>query len=104
MKINCNVENCSHNKSNTCYANLVNINGAGAKKDCDTCCSAFLDKKTYSTLTNNTNSSCECDALNCNVNNCTHNCNSTCMLDSISVNGSAVNLYSETNCSSFEKK
>ena len=26
-KINCNVSNCSHNKSNNCYYNIVNITG-----------------------------------------------------------------------------
>ena len=104
MKISCTVDNCSHNKSHTCFANIVKINGAGAKKDCDTCCSSFLDNKIYSSLTNNTNSSGECDSLSCNVTNCTYNCDSVCQLDSISVNGKDVNLYSETNCSSFEKK
>ena len=30
-KINCNVTNCSHNKSSVCYSNIVNIKGGQAK-------------------------------------------------------------------------
>lgn len=104
-KINCNVTNCSHNQSSVCYSNRVDVNGSGAKKDDDTCCGSFLDEKNYGNLTNNTNSSSQCDALICNVKNCTHNCNSTCDLDSITIDSnSPVNLYSETNCKNFEPK
>ncbi len=35
-KINCSVSNCSHNKSNICYSNIVNITGGSAKESCST--------------------------------------------------------------------
>ena len=53
-KINCNVTNCSHNKSSVCYSNIVNIKGGQAKEACHTACGNFLDMKDYSNLTNNT--------------------------------------------------
>ena len=31
IKINCAVENCSHNNCGTCYANRINVEGNGAK-------------------------------------------------------------------------
>ncbi|MGL5694091.1 MAG: DUF1540 domain-containing protein [Peptostreptococcaceae bacterium] len=103
-KINCNVENCSHNCSGTCYSNRVNVGGKGAKSTCDTCCGSFLDKKNYSTLTNNSNSGGSCDCLVCEVLNCGYNDNKLCKANSISISGKDVNLYSETSCETFKLK
>lgn len=103
-KINCSVNNCSHNSSNTCYADRVNISGHGSKCSENTCCASFLDEKLYGNLTNNVNpftSSTNCDVLVCGVETCKYNSNHLCSLDSIDVGGSFVNLYSETSCNSF---
>lgn len=103
-KINCDVNNCSHNKSGVCFSNRVDIGGMTSNSSCNTCCGSFLDKKLYSDLTNNTNCSGSCDCLVCKVTNCSHNENSLCNLSSINVSGSNVNIYTETNCESFESK
>ncbi len=98
----CSVENCSHNKSRTCYAARVDINGRGSQSDSDTCCSSFLDKRNYSDLTNSTNGGEECHCLICKVNSCVYNKNNLCQLDCINVTGiNNVQLYTETNCLSF---
>ncbi len=102
FEINCSVDNCAHNKQGTCFANKVNIGGANATCDCDTCCSAFLDVKNYGVLTSNTNGSACCDALICKVSNCIHNENTLCNLSSINVAGDDVKVYTETSCKSFE--
>lgn len=104
-KINCSVTNCSHNNENTCYANVINVGGKSAKKDCDTCCASFLDVKLYTGLTSNINEEgTECTAITCNVGTCTYNSNNLCNADSIDVSGKNVNLYLETNCSTFKTK
>lgn len=103
-KINCSVSNCSHNKSNTCYSNIVNIGGGCASKSCTTCCGNFLDSKNYATLTNNTNSNGPCDALVCSVESCLYNSNKSCTAENIDVLGNNVKIYSETNCSTFKQK
>lgn len=103
-KINCTVDNCSHNKSNSCFSNRVNIGGKTANSECDTCCGSFLDKKLYSDLTNNSNGEGSCDCLVCKVDSCAHNSNNLCNLNSINVSGENVKIYSETNCSSFNLK
>lgn len=103
-KINCTVSNCSHNKSNTCYSNIVNIGGGCANEVDTTCCGNFLDCKGYSNLTNNTNSNGPCDALVCSVENCLYNCNKYCKAENINVMGNNVKIYSETNCSTFKHK
>ncbi|MBZ9632907.1 DUF1540 domain-containing protein [Clostridium sp. FP1] len=104
-RINCSVSNCSHNDENTCFANIINVGGKSAKKDCDTSCASFLDSKIYSDLTNNINENGnQCSAITCNVGTCTYNSNDLCNAKSIDVNGNNVNLYLETNCSTFKTK
>lgn len=102
-KINCSVTSCSHNNENTCFANVINVGGKSAKKDSDTCCASFLDSRVYSDLTNNIKEKGnECDAITCNVGTCTYNSNNLCNADSIDVRGKNVNLYSETDCTTFK--
>ncbi|OOM77804.1 DUF1540 domain-containing protein [Clostridium sp. BL-8] len=103
-KISCDVTNCSHNKSGLCYSNRVDIGGMSASTERGTCCGSFLNEAHYSNLTDNTNSSGQCDSLTCNVQSCTHNYNKLCELSSISVSGYGSQLYSETRCSSFDSK
>lgn len=104
QRINCDVTNCSHNESGICYSNRVDIGGVSASSARGTCCGSFLNQFLYSTLTNNTNSKGQCDALTCDVETCTHNCNKLCDLNSISISGEGVQIYSQTRCSSFENK
>ncbi|MBU3176860.1 DUF1540 domain-containing protein [Clostridium estertheticum] len=104
-KINCGVLNCSHNDENICYANIINVGGKNARKDSDTCCATFLDSIVYSDLTNIVHSNSNgCDVISCNVGTCIYNSNELCSAKSIEVNGENVNLYSETDCLTFETK
>lgn len=104
QKINCDVTNCSHNKSGVCFSNRVDIGGLNASTDCGTCCGSFLNKALYSDLTSNTNSQGECDCLICKVESCAHNNNTLCNLQSINVCGSQSQIYAETKCGSFDPK
>lgn len=104
QRINCDVTNCSHNKTGICYSNRVDIGGVSASTERGTCCGSFLNKSLYSYLTNNTNSRGQCDSLTCNVESCVHNYNRLCDLNSINVSGDGVQIYSETKCSSFDDK
>ncbi|WP_238915933.1 DUF1540 domain-containing protein [Clostridium sp. YIM B02555] len=103
-RINCNVSNCSHNKTGICYSNRVDIGGMSANSTQGTCCGSFLHEYHYSQLTNNTNSQGQCDALTCNVESCIHNSNRLCGLESVYVSGNGAQIYSETRCSSFDSK
>ncbi|WP_425059929.1 hypothetical protein SCACP_05570 [Sporomusa carbonis] len=100
-KIDCQVTNCSHNKSGVCYANCVDIVGSSAKKDYDTACGSYLNRLHYSELTNNVLSSGSCDCLKCTVETCTFNSNNLCTLDNIQVSGKNAEYHTQTECSSF---
>ena len=103
-RINCTVSNCSHNGSNICYADRINVGGNGAESSSSTCCASFLDRTNYGNLTNNLSRSAQCDSLVCNVFTCTHNENNLCGLNTITIDGSLVNIYSETSCSNFSPR
>jgi hypothetical protein len=100
-KINCAVEQCSHNKQGVCYANCVDIVGSSAIDDFDTACGAFLNKLHYSELTNNTLGHGACNCLTCSVETCVFNENNLCALHDIEVTGRAAE-YTQTQCSSFK--
>ena len=106
--IKCTVTNCSHNKSETCYADRINIGGSCSKESCDTCCGSFLNKALYSDLTNASisNSSMNnepCDCIVCSVKTCKFYDNSLCSLQNINVGSDkGVQIYTEANCESFE--
>ncbi|MGN0145007.1 MAG: DUF1540 domain-containing protein [Clostridium sp.] len=104
QRINCDVNNCSHNNSGVCYSNVVDIGGKNACTDCGTCCGSFLNKSSYGDLTSNTNNSGACDCLVCTVESCRHNSNKLCDLQSINVSGSNSEIYTETSCKSFESE
>ncbi|CEN97183.1 DUF1540 domain-containing protein [Paraclostridium sordellii] len=105
-KINCSVDNCSHNNKEICYANRIDIQGNKATSIEHTACASFLDNSVYSTLTNNTNDNGACSCLCCKVRTCNYNENNLCTLESIKVSpdNKKPNIYSETSCSSFECK
>ena len=101
-KINCNANNCSHNSNGVCYANRINVGGQGATEACETCCGSFLDKKHYSTLTNNTNADGPCDCIVCTAEKCTYNDNKLCTAETIQVSGNDAKIYTEAICSTFK--
>ena len=103
-KINCNIENCSHNSTGICYANRINVGGKGATDAYETCCGSFLDKRHYSTLTNNTYAEGPCDCIVCTAEHCVYNDNKLCNADSIQVDGNNVNLYTDAKCFTFKSR
>lgn len=103
--VRCSVSSCSYYKSNKCFAEVVNIGGKGACDECSTCCGSFLNKALYSNLAEFTSMRGQTAEVTCSANTCTYNENGYCALDSIDVGGDAnANIYTETNCQSFEKK
>lgn len=103
-RILCGVDNCSHNNSGTCYADRINIGGKSSSSVAETCCGSFLNRALYSDLTNNVSSGGSCDCLICHVKSCEHYDNSLCTLESIEVGGKNPQIYTETNCKSFNHK
>lgn len=105
--VGCNVNNCSYNNSDVCYANKISVTGKKARTSNNTSCSSFLNEANYSNLTNSTLDQGQCNALGCNVKTCFYNVVGTvCSLNNIAItsNVDRANLSSETYCNSFKCK
>lgn len=103
QKVNCSVDNCSYNDNNLCYSSRINIGGLGAQKLEDTCCGTFLDKFSYSDLTQEIQNLSIEKKLFCKVDTCEHNSHHCCTLDNINISGTTdTKIYTETNCLSFQ--
>lgn len=104
-RINCSVENCSYNQQECCCASIVNIGGKGAKQSCDTCCGTFLNRLGYSNLAQYTENRGGIDAILCRVDTCVYHESEHCTLNEIQVGSKEeVDIYTETDCLSFQKK
>lgn len=102
QQINCDANNCAHNKGGICYSGMVNIGTMNVSSESKTCCDTFSNRSLYRGLTNNANCDSQCNSLACEVQNCIHNANTQCNLQSINVSGSSSRTYSQTKCDSFE--
>lgn len=103
--VNCKVPTCSYFKNNKCYAGIINISGKTAKNEAATCCGSFLNKSVYSNLSEFTSKRGETDEILCNVDTCKHHHRKSCTLNQVEVGGVGNTLiYTETDCTNFEKK
>lgn len=104
-KISCGVVSCSYNQSQECNANVIQIGGKGANECQQTCCGTFLNSDSYSNLAQYTSNRGGVEKILCRVDTCVYNGDNQCTLSEINV-GSAerVDVYSETECQSFQKK
>ena len=103
--ISCSVESCSYNKNHECNARVIQVGGKGAEECKQTCCGTYLNCANYSNLAQYTDNRETVEAILCRVDTCVHYGDDHCMLDSIEVGCSErVDVYTETECDSFEKK
>ena len=103
--ISCSVVSCSYNQGQRCNANVIQVGGKGAQTCQQTCCGTYLDSANYSNLAQYTNNRETVEAILCRADTCVYYENEHCKLDSIQVGCSErVNIYTETECQSFEKK
>lgn len=103
--INCSVETCSYNKEHICCASVVNVGGKGSRTTEGTCCGTFLNRLGYSNLAEYTEERGSTDAILCRVETCAYHKNEHCTLDEIEVGSlKEAEVYTETDCLSFEKK
>ncbi len=105
-KIHCGVDTCSYNQNKVCCASLINVGGKGATTNQATCCGSFLNRSGYSNLAQYTENRGDTDAILCQVDTCKYHSNDHCSLNEIQVdacNGNA-EIYTETDCMSFEQK
>ena len=103
--IRCSVESCSYNKYQECNARVIQVGGKGAQECKQTCCGTYLNCGVYSNLAEYTEARDNVEAILCRVDTCVHYGNDHCTLDCIQVGcGERVDIYTETECQSFERQ
>ncbi|MBE6022207.1 MAG: DUF1540 domain-containing protein [Cellulosilyticum sp.] len=103
--ISCNVVSCSYNQDKSCNARVIQVGGKGAQESSQTCCGTFLDSANYSNLAQYTDNRETVEAILCRVDTCVYYRDDHCKLDHIQVGCSErVDVYTETECDSFQKK
>ena len=104
-KINCSVESCSYNQEHECHAHVIQVGGKGAQDYKQTCCGTYLNCASYSNLAQYTSNRGEVEEILCRVDTCAYYGNDHCTLQGINVGCSeCVDVYTETECQSFERK
>lgn len=103
--ISCSVVSCSYNKDHECNAHAVQIGGKGACDYKQTCCGTYLNSASYSNLAQYTENREDVETILCRVDTCAYYGDDHCTLDRIEVGSSErVDIYTETECQSFQKK
>lgn len=103
--ISCSVETCSYNKDHECNARVIQVGGKGAQECSQTCCGTYLNCGVYSNLAQYTEARETVEEILCRVDTCVHYNQDHCKLESIQVGaGERVDIYTETECQSFEKQ
>ena len=105
-KIHCGVDTCSYNQDKVCCASIINVGGKGSTDNQSTCCGSFLNRLGYSNLAQYTENRGDTDAILCKVDTCIHNSSEHCSLNELQIGPSkeAAEIYTETDCLSFERK
>lgn len=101
--VNCSITSCAHNKSGACYSTSLNISGANATSSTGTACVSYLNGQAYSNTANMVSDSKPVNYISCSAVTCKYNYNGSCSNNAINViNNSTMNMYSDTECASFE--
>lgn len=95
--LNCLANNCAFNKSGSCYAAHIKIEGFDAAITPETYCDTFRNDSSFSmsnyagktTLTNSQN-------ISCSANNCTYNTSGGCNASHVDIN------FENSSCETFQ--
>ncbi|WP_343009070.1 DUF1540 domain-containing protein [Clostridium celatum] len=95
----CNVHNCTHNSSNMCCKDGIQVGGKSAVSSVNTCCESFEEKT--GAFTNSIESPKFSLNITCEAENCTYNKCKMCEAEDISIEGGAATSQTGTECASF---
>jgi len=99
-ELKCSVITCTHNESNLCQLNSIQVGGSSAEEPEDTCCDSFQERtgNRYSNAAGNASDRC---SIRCEATDCDYNEQRKCHAGKISVEGSDASQNRETECATF---
>lgn len=97
--LHCLATNCAFNKTGSCYASQIKVEGFDASVTPETFCDTFRDKDNFNmtnyhgdeSLTNTQN-------ISCTAKNCTYNCYGSCNASHVDIN------FENSSCETFVSK
>lgn len=103
--LNCGVSACAHNSNDMCSLNTINVEGPGACKSDQTCCSSFMNS-TDAMNTAYSNSACTETEIECKAANCKHYKKGKCQAKDVHVGkmGNDPCVMGETMCDTFSAR
>ena len=99
-ELGCSVKNCVYNKDEYCCKGDIMVGGHKARKEDDTCCESFVDRKTDS-FTNSTGKPYKHISIDCAAENCKYNHSLRCVADHVDIRGNGAKDSSGTICATF---
>ena len=102
-KLECTVSSCVHNAEKRCCKSGILVEGAEAKKNCDTCCGSFEEnrgnmfKNMFKTPENKLQ-------VECDVMTCIYNDDHLCRAEQITIAGDGARAVALTECASFKER
>lgn len=102
-ELRCTVDSCLYNKRECCCRGDIKVDGDGASRTEDTCCSSFEERKgeSYTSATEHPSKTID---VACDVTNCVYNEDCKCSANSIGISGGNACKCTETECASFRNR
>ena len=101
-ELGCGVRNCVYNKEEYCCKGDIFVGGRQAKKEDDTCCESFVDRKgnTYTSAMDHPSRTIQID---CEAAKCMYNRDYKCHADAVEIEGNrSACSCGETICGTFK--
>lgn len=98
-RLKCSVDNCTYHRDNCCARGEIEVKGAQAHENSDTCCGSFRDQCDCGC--NSTSEPPKMSEITCEATTCKFNSDCRCNARDILVSGNHAHSASETQCASF---
>lgn len=99
-ELGCSVKNCVYNKEEYCCKGDIFVGGREARREDDTCCESFVDRKTDS-FSNSAGKPYKTISIDCEAENCKYNHSMRCVAEHVDIRGNGANSSEGTICATF---
>ena len=102
-KLECHVNSCANNSNQFCCLPNIQVSGAMAFDNEQTCCSSYvsMQQASFSNAVGTCSVPNEVMPIGCQVQNCTYNAGGDCAASNVCIGGSGASRKGETSCLTF---
>ena len=104
-ELKCAVENCTYNKDRYCSKGDIMVGGKHAKKEEDTCCESFAQRREgHDAYTSSLSHPSKTISIDCEAVKCVYNSNYKCIAEHVDITGMGACDCRETACATFTER